>query len=325
MSVLKTFVVMPLLASLWITNVWAAEEEGEPTVGTPSTSTGPTGQLDYGLEPDRILEFATISANVYHRPDSEAYKGCKQHYESRYGYVHWSVYSREGWSKPYMVLRDDVRKIQVFCVAGTESFGDWKRNAQYSIKKNLAGIRVHRKFRELAVGLYRELARNHLKIGAGYKTYGTGHSLGGAAALMIGLQIEDQSPGEMVKVCTFGQPKITNYKPGSAAESGIYQAKNFPLLRVVNEGDPVPQFPPYSVVKDINTGRYSHFGDELIFKNGAPRFETFLDGAGEVIRARIDVSDPNVLWGTMKSALDGGNRSKHNMATYIKNIKTLVQ
>lgn len=84
----------------------------------------------------------------------------------------------------------------------------------------------------------------------------TGHSLGGAAAALIGARMADRgfSPGD-IRIITFGAPAV-----GNQAFAGAYgQAMN--LERVVIEGDPVQHI--------LQTLRmpYTQFGTKIVWKD----------------------------------------------------------
>ena len=91
-----------------------------------------------------------------------------------------------------------------------------------------------------------------------YKTYVTGHSLGGAvAALFTIYAIEDGFSVE--RVITFGQPRFT-----TAAGA---QRLRLPLIRVIDENDIVPMLPP-ATEADPEFGPYEHVGPEVILLQG---------------------------------------------------------
>jgi hypothetical protein len=68
---------------------------------------------------------------------------------------------------------------------------------------------------------------------AGYTLYLTGHSLGGALALIATREIGSDSTGACY---TFGQPRVSGY--------GFAQDIKTPIYRVVNASDIVPRVPP---------------------------------------------------------------------------------
>ena len=116
---------------------------------------------------------------------------------------------------------------------------------------------VHRGFLEAAQQVYVELAP---LLDSGHKQVVTGHSLGGAVALLVGLYLYRE--GYDVQVYTFGQPKVTNLV-GAHRHGGL-----LPLVRIVNARDPVPRVPPLSWIAGQH-GQYRHMGAQVtLHKNG---------------------------------------------------------
>jgi triacylglycerol lipase len=79
----------------------------------------------------------------------------------------------------------------------------------------------------------------------------TGHSLGGAEALIVGAYC-DQAKMNLAKIITFGQPKAFD-------RDGMAKWGHLPLTRVVNETDIVPLVPPVEMMYMFK--RYVHFGE----------------------------------------------------------------
>jgi hypothetical protein len=93
--------------------------------------------------------------------------------------------------------------------------------------------------------------------------YITGHSLGGAMAVILARMLLMSSNDvyrdiaeKLRAVYTFGQPMVAT--PRSAADSeDLFAERNVPLLRYVYRKDPVPALPPH------DAGGYRHFGEEF--------------------------------------------------------------
>ena len=87
-----------------------------------------------------------------------------------------------------------------------------------------------------------------------YQTRITGHSLGGAVAVILMMFLKEE--GYLIEKCiTFGQPKVTN-------RQGVQQCQHLPLLRVINREDTVPLVPPCTAL-NLLRGGYAHFGPEV--------------------------------------------------------------
>ena len=59
----------------------------------------------------------------------------------------------------------------------------------------------------------------------------------------------------------FGQPKVTN-------RAGVEKYRGLPLLRFVNDKDPVPLLPPLDISTILDEGPYKHVGPEVVLKDG---------------------------------------------------------
>ena len=107
-------------------------------------------------------------------------------------------------------------------------------------------VRVHRGFLEdfdaLNVAVVTQV-RNSLatfqRVSPHPKIYITGHSLGGALAILCALEFSRQQL-KPESVITFGQPRV-----GNAAFAGIYnRALGDRTFHIINANDPVPLLPP---------------------------------------------------------------------------------
>ena len=152
----------------------------------------------------------------------------------------------------YFLERDDKAKIQIITVRGTADQKNFSEDLDITVRTDRqADIPVHAGFDQAARAVYSD-AKPYLK--RNYKTYVTGHSLGGAVAALVTIYaIED---GFMVeRVITFGQPRFTT-------AAGV-QRLQLPLIRVIDENDMVPMLPP-ATATDPSFGPYEHVGPEVI-------------------------------------------------------------
>ena len=101
---------------------------------------------------------------------------------------------------------------------------------------------------------------------------------------------------------TFGQPKVTN-------SQGVTKYRSLPLLRFVNDRDPVPLLPPLDVFSLLDEGPYKHFAPEVVLKDG-PHYVYFAEHQAE----RFSVTS---FWNT----LGNQNPPDHFIATYIQNLQ----
>jgi len=236
------FRMVVALCSLIIASCSPAPESGsefqteDSVIREVATDSGGLRALDLDFE--TILKCARLSKAVYARPGTAQYNTQKEQYEKDY-FVVWKEFDykvtlmRDTHTlKSFLVLRDDKKKEQFVCVAGTDGYADWKVNFEYPFKAELAGtgIFVHPQFAGLARELYRKELKDELRDD--YTTIVTGHSLGGAIAAVIGMLIQHDGKGDLQHVITFGQPKFTNLSKDDLDDSsGIFIQREFPLLR----------------------------------------------------------------------------------------------
>ncbi|KAJ7955052.1 Lipase [Quillaja saponaria] len=107
----------------------------------------------------------------------------------------------------------------------------------------------------------------------------TGHSMGGAMAAFCGLDLAVNHRAQNVQVMTFGQPRI-----GNAAFASRYKKLVPNTIRVTNEHDIVPHYPPY--YRHFSQKTYHHFAREVwLYSTGLGslvyKVEKVCDGSGE--------------------------------------------
>jgi hypothetical protein len=196
-------------------------------------------KIDFG----ELIEFAKAAGNAY-EPDAAI--------EAAYGKKNVIIRNLPAADARYFILLNHNRRTQTIAVRGTAN----KQNAWVDIDSIKAfdsrlGIFIHSGFKAAADELYADAAPFLQKD---YKTRITGHSLGGALACLLMLNlVHDGLPVD--QVLTFGQPKVTNEQGGKTA-AGV------PYFRIINGHDIVAQAPPSNVVYDLS-GTYEHFGPEI--------------------------------------------------------------
>ena len=84
----------------------------------------------------------------------------------------------------------------------------------------------------------------------------TGHSLGGAIAVVLAMYLKTEDY-PVNTVVTFGQPKVTNV-------TGAEKFDDLPLYRIVTQQDIVPLVPPISPLQIKNLDIFWHMGEEVI-------------------------------------------------------------
>jgi triacylglycerol lipase len=189
-----------------------------------------------------ILKYAVMSQVVY-KPDAQI-----RDYYDQYDLV---IGQLSGQSIKYMVLTDRKNKEQTVAVQGTKCFKNILLDLEFSEKKDLQlGIRLHHGFDKAAAELHAELSAKGL-LNKDYTTYLTGHSLGGAVALITAMYLKKDG-FEIGRIVTFGQPKVTD-------REGAAKCADLPLLRVVNHHDEIPLLP-----SGRDSRSYVHFGPAVL-------------------------------------------------------------
>jgi hypothetical protein len=136
-----------------------------------------------------------------------------------------------GGTQAYLAKRD-ADGMAVLAFRGTEKdFRDIKTDLNARFYRR-GGAKIHSGFLD-AFRFVEPTIRQALREIDGYKLYLTGHSLGGALALIAARCLSS----DKVAACyTFGSPKVGNEEFGDTIKVPIY--------RVVNAADSVPRLPP---------------------------------------------------------------------------------
>ena len=206
----------------------------------------------------------------------------------------------------YIVSNDDLVAV---AFRGSEDHLDWQTNFRFKFVVLQGGVQVHRGF----FGAYQGIREDLFKVIAGlmkYKprpVYFTGHSLGGALAMMATAELsnhEDETLRDSIAACyTFGSPKVGN--------RSFDQFVKVPLYRVTNGIDIVPAVPPWFGYRQVGDTRY--FGRLGV----APlrRSPRIVRQALRSIRAL-----PGLLWsGELRSISD------HKMQIYIEKLTKWIE
>ena len=219
--------------------------------------------------------------------------------------------------------------VAVLSFRGTEQkIQDWKTNLN-ARRTRMTGVPVHGGFWKAFDGVRPKIQKDLTPlIDAGYTLYVTGHSLGGALALIATREIGHDSTGACY---TFGQPRVSGY--------GFAEKIKTPIYRVVNATDIVPRVPPAIIPHLLRTalslapfpGRdllkrlieefsgYVHHGDMRYM----PRAKESDDGYRDVrLLANPNVFDRTIWWVSdvvLRLNL-GGPTSDHSMDRYIDKL-----
>ena len=133
----------------------------------------------------------------------------------------------------YVLITDDDNKRQIIAVRGTVDDANWKLDRDTrAVRDQRGGLLLHRGFKRAAEDIYGDV-RPRLK--PGYTLFMTGHSLGGAVAVILGIYMWDDG-FRVGGIITLGQPKFTSVE-GARAYAAL------PIIRLVYQNDVVSLLP----------------------------------------------------------------------------------
>lgn len=198
----------------------------------------------------------------------------------------------------YFLATSDVDKSQVIVVRGTSNI----ENAIVDVALKLtpdrrAGVSLHNGFSQAAQAIYAEIKP---MIKAGYAISTTGHSLGGAVALVLAMYL-DVDGFAVDNVITFGQPKVTNI-------AGANKFQHLNIIRLVMPKDLVPLVPPFDPMDINNLDIYWHAGREVVLLPGSDY--AVLEGMNSMMRAIKFTQQP----------LNENNLNDHQMTLYLEMV-----
>ncbi len=181
--------------------------------------------------------YANLAANIY-RSKEKINKAYSKDFD---------VYINEINEIRYMVLTDTSTKSHYISIRGTSNSHNAMQDIKFfKDKSKRLGIYIHTGFHRTAEMIADDLLS---RLKEDYKVCVTGHSLGGAAALVVSWYL-DYANFNVKECITFGQPKVTDSHGNRTMRDKIK------LTRVVNETDVVPLVPPTGTHRH----RYAHTG-----------------------------------------------------------------
>jgi len=218
---------------------------------------------------------------------------------SKYGYTLNHYASLPTLAVSYYLATHDDSQTQVIAVRGTSNV----ENALVDIAIQLVsgndfGIALHNGFVVSAKGIYEDIKP---KLNQHYKIKTTGHSLGGAVAVVLAMYLKNDGYA-MERVITFGQPKVTNL-------TGSSKVNELDIWRVVTARDLVPLVPPLHMADLNNVNIYWHAGREIILLDGKQYSVT--SGLESMLRATKFLTQ----------TLSEKNLQHHKMAHYLALIE----
>lgn len=200
---------------------------------------------------------------------------------------------------------NEAKRVQWIVVRGTSSLVNIRSDVDYNkTVDSRLNIPLHKGFADAAVQVY-QFAKPLLKTD--YETRVTGHSYGGAAALIV-LMLLKEDGYKLGQAMTFGQPKVTN-------RDGVRKYRTLPLLRFVNAKDPVPSLPPFELFAVLDDGPYQHLGPEVVLEDGG-KYRYYPEHPAEL-------SSVFSFWENLKN-LSIQDIPEHFMSTYLARVQQNV-
>lgn len=248
-----------------------------------------------------INEIAWNAIHAYWKPDT---------IKAIYGEQLLRLQALPEFGGRYLLLDKKEKKQLLISIRGTAVPQNGMKNVLLSLKTDMQialvedsilGAYFHKGFQAQAWAIFQQiepLLNEYQKKGYTFQT--TGHSLGGAVGGILALYL-DHYGYPLETIVNFGQPRFTN-------AAGMEKFKDFPLLRIVAEGDPVSLLPLGNVITDFQTG-YRYFGAEVRLLDSI--YYCHLEDSG------IKLGSASTMFETQKRQ----SWSKHSMYHYLDELE----
>lgn len=245
----------------------------------------------------KIKRYAEM-ANAAYLPEQEAQKIIEAQ-----GYRLVQYNSVPGVEVNYFVATNDALKHQIIAVRGTANVENAIADVSLKLLPDAhAKIALHQGFAQAAEAVYKAVLP---VLNKNYKISTTGHSLGGAVAVILAMYL-DIDHDSLAPIVTFGQPKVTNVR-------GAIAFQHLDITRVVTSQDLVPLVPPLDVMDINNIDIYWHLGKEFVLLKGHDY--AMLEGVKSMMRATRVIN----------TNLSQENLEHHLMAGYLLQVKAKVE
>jgi hypothetical protein len=230
-------------------------------IGCPGARSQQVHQVLCTLSKDSVPVFNFRELAESAKLARDAYRDSARNLETYGARYRVELVPLPGSAGQFLFLKDTAAGRQIISIRGTETkyvksvLTDAQYTKQFDPK---LGIFVHTGFHKAARELYDSLSA---RLDTAYSTRITGHSLGGALAVLLSYYLTVDGY-RLERTVTFGQPKVTN-------RDGVEKFKDVSLLRVINAQDPVAYVPPLSFVTAVNSP-YQHAGGALVLQDEPP-------------------------------------------------------
>jgi hypothetical protein len=156
----------------------------------------------------------------------------------------------------YMVGTLNADRRHEIYIRGTANWKNVFSDLAYQPHYNeRLGVHLHGGFETMALAVYQDILP---RLDPDYDIVIFGHSLGAAEAVILAMLL-DQDHWKVKQVYASGQPRVTDVE-------GEKKFDYLPILRVINEDDPVPFLPPRTIASASSP--YMHIGNAVVILDG---------------------------------------------------------
>ncbi len=269
----------------------------QPLFSLPAAQPAPESPAPIDFR--ELLHFARLNASVRYETSDAITTQWSRTYDDL------SVVWIPKTNNRYLVGTIDPQKVQEIAVRGTTNLRNLLYDLRFRKEYNpKLGIWVHHGFELMALALYRSIKP---LLNRSYSLRVSGQSLGAAEALILAMLLSKDGY-HVQQVITFGQPKVTD-------AAGAARYAYLPLLRVVDENDPVALLPPANMFYRENP--YVQFGEEVDLLEGSYYAIRDRDGSRAPLPgALVD----NLTLAGLKTLL-----REHNIRNYVRSLRDKLQ
>lgn len=246
-----------------------------------------------------VLKYAEFSNAAYFDMD-HVKSVCAQ-----YGYKF--VYSNANLEEKvkYYIATNHKTKTQLIVARGTTNVNNLLVNMKFMLRRDEdIQIKLHSGFAAAARYVFDDIKP---RLKKDYTVYTTGHSLGGAVALILAMHLERHG-FKIGNIVTFGQPKVTN-------PSGAKSFQHLDVTRIATELDVVPIVPPLdtSQIYKFKVDIFWPLGKEIVLLDDG--YYSTLEGMDSLLRGikflNVKPTEANI--------------NAHKMDTYLDLLKKIVK
>ena len=210
-----------------------------------------------------------------------------------------------------VLATDDATKVHTIALRGTKTMGNVMDDAEmYSVVCDIINATLHKGINDVKKGIKKGLTPH---LNEGYSLQITGHSLGGASAILLAVDYA-LNGWKIDSVVTFGSPRVGKTDFLKVLQDLQNAGQIGPVVRVVELDDIIPHLPPRTVL-GFETG-YIHIGNAIYLDDTAP--DSFAHLTDFELELNREVTSD---WGTM----DIDDLKSHFLSRYIKSIETMVK